>query len=240
MYGSRTAYTALMIVAAVVATWFVSKRQQTLRLSPSERWTILASGFVGATFAAKLPFLLFGLTSGPWWTTWLGDGKTILWGLVGGYVGVEVGKSMMDIRTKTGDTFVVGIAVAIAIGRIGCLLFGCCFGTPTDLPWGVCFSTAADGGTIPRHPTQIYESIFHLAFAALAAYAIRRDWLQGDWMPMYLIAYCSYRFSSEFIRPEMKLIGGLTFYQLSAIVISTGMIAVLVRRHRDKKAVHAG
>ena len=232
MVESRLAYTGLMIVAACLAAWLLARSQRTLNLRRSQRWTILASGFVGATFAAKLPFLLFGLASGPWWTSWLGDGKTILWGLVGGYVGVEVGKSMLDMRTKTGDTFVVAIAIAIAVGRIGCLLFGCCYGTPTSLPWGICFTTAEDAGTIARHPTQVYESLFHIAFAMLAVYGIRRGLLIGDWMPIYLIAYCIYRFISEFIRPELRLIAGLTFYQLSAIVIALGMIAVLAHRHR--------
>lgn len=219
-----------MVAAAVVATILVRLQQKTLRLSASERWTILASAFVGATFAAKLPFLVLGQASGPWWATWLGDGKTILWGLVGGYVGVEVGKLMVNVRTRTGDTFVIGIATAIGIGRIGCLLFGCCYGTPTDLPWGVRFATAEDQGALLRHPTQVYESTFHLAFACFAAYGIGRGWLKQNWMPVYLIAYCIYRFLSEFIRPEPAMLVGFTFYQLSAVVIAVGMSIVLLKR----------
>ena len=209
-------------------------------MSRAERLTIVASGFVGATFAAKLPFLILGHEGGPWWTGWLADGKTVLWALAGGYLGVEVGKAMLDIRTKTGDTFVVGVAIAIGIGRIGCLLFGCCYGTPTDLPWGICFITAADGGTLARHPTQIYESIFHFAFAGVAAFGIGRNWRKGDWMPMYLIAYCVYRFASEFIRPEVRLFAGLTFYQLSAVVIALAMALVMLHRHRTTAPQGAG
>ena len=232
MTGSRLAYTLLMIAAAVVATWLVSRRQRSLSLKASDRWTILASGFVGATFSAKAPFLLFGQLGGPLWAPWLGDGKTILWGLAGGYLGVEVGKYMVGVRVRTGDTFVVGIALAIAIGRIGCLLFGCCYGLPTNLPWGICFVTAEDGGLIPRHPTQIYESLFHLFFAGVAAVGIQRRWLVGDWMPVYLIGYCVYRFVSEWVRPEARIAMGLTFYQLSALVIAAAMTMVLLHRHR--------
>ncbi len=79
---------------------------------------------------------------------------------------------MMQIKVRTGDSFVVGIAAAIAVGRFGCLLFGCCYGLPTTLPWGIGFPSAEDGGTIPRHPTQLYESLFHLSFATLAALAL--------------------------------------------------------------------
>lgn len=234
MLESRIAYACVMIIAACVATKIVARNQQSLGMTRAERLTLIASGFVGASFAAKLPFLLLGSDIGPWWTTWLGDGKTILWALVGGYVGVEAGKAMLDIRIRTGDSFVVGIAVAIAVGRIGCLLFGCCFGTPTELPWGICFATAEDGGMIARHPTQLYESLFHLAFAVIAAYGTSRTWLTGDWMPVYLIAYCVYRFVSEFIRPELRLLAGLTFYQLSAIAIALSMTTVLWQRHRQR------
>lgn len=230
MLGSRLAYGLLMVAAAVVATMLVRRQQKSLPLSVSERWTILASGFVGATFAAKLPFLILGQASGPWWATWLGDGKTILWGLVGGYVGVEIGKFMVDVRTRTGDTFVVGIATAVGIGRIGCLLFGCCYGTPTDLRLGVRFSTAEDHGVLLRHPAQAYESVFHLAFACVAAYGIGRGWWKQNWMPVYLIAYCVYRFVSEFIRPEPVMLIGFTFYQLSAVLIAFGMSIVLLKR----------
>lgn len=113
MLGSRFAYALLMLVAAVVATLLIRRRQKTLSLSASQRWTILGSRFVGATFAAKLPFLIFGQSSGPWWATWLGDGKTILWGLVGGYVGVEVGEAMWEVRTRTGDTFVIEVSLIL-------------------------------------------------------------------------------------------------------------------------------
>lgn len=231
MLESRVAYTAMMVLAAMVATWLISRGQRSLALKRSDRWTLLASGFIGATFAAKMPFILFGQVDGPLWTSWLGDGKTILWGLAGGYLGVELGKLMTGVRTRTGDSFVVGIALAIAIGRIGCFLFGCCFGMPTDLPWGVCFANAEDGGTIPRHPTQIYETLFHLTFAGLAATGIRQSRFIGNWMPIYLIAYCGYRFITEWIRPEAKILGGLTFYQLSAVLIATAMSCVLLKRH---------
>jgi len=231
MIGSRIAYAFLMIAAAGVATWLVRRQQVALPLSRSERWTILASAFVGASFAAKMPFILFSQPSGPWWATWLGDGKTLLWGLAGGYVGVEVGKMMMDVRTRTGDTFVVGIATAIGVGRIGCLLFGCCYGTPTDLPWGVRFMTADDGGLIPRHPTQVYESLFHFSFAVTAAIWMRRRAFVGDWMPIYLIAYCAFRFGSEFVRPEERLLVGLTFYQWSSLAIAASMMLILAYRH---------
>jgi len=237
--GSRIGYTIFMLIAAVLAGMILRKRQRGLPLPAGDKWTLAISGVVGATLAAKLPFWFFAQTLSPAilpfpGTGWIADGKTILWALAGGYLGVEVGKWMLDIRIRTGDTFVVAVAVAVGVGRLGCLVYGCCHGTPTDLPWGIRFPIADDGGTIARHPTQIYEAIFHLAFAAIAAWAIGRKWMVGDWMPLYLIGYATYRFFSEFIRAEAPWIAGLTFYQISALPIAGVMLAIVVWRRIDR------
>ena len=65
----------------------------------------------------------------------------------------------------TCDAFAPGIAAGQAVGRLGCLLAGCCYGHPTDAPWGVTFTNplaAANVGTpldVSLHPTQLYESV---------------------------------------------------------------------------------
>ncbi len=41
------------------------------------------------------------------------------------------------------DILAIGLVLALAFGRIGCFLNGCCFGKPTDLPWGVRFPYAS-------------------------------------------------------------------------------------------------
>jgi phosphatidylglycerol:prolipoprotein diacylglycerol transferase len=37
------------------------------------------------------------------------------------------------------DALAIGLVAALVFGRIGCFLNGCCYGKPTDLPWGVRF-----------------------------------------------------------------------------------------------------
>ena len=159
---------------------------------------------------AKIPFLF-----GDWETflsgaVWFSNGKTILTGLAGGYVGVELAKKTMDIQTGTGDSFVVPVAVAIGIGRMGCFYAGCCHGVPTDLPWGIVYSVVDEQA---RHPTQIYETIFHLGFAGIAIWLASRKILEGDRFKLYLVSYASYRFLTEWIRPEPKVLWGLTAYR---------------------------
>jgi phosphatidylglycerol:prolipoprotein diacylglycerol transferase len=211
-------YTLVMLAAVAVMSLLLKRWQARLPLVWWQKLGIGMGGFCGAMIGAKLPFALTdwtGLASG---TAWLADGKTIMFGIVGGYFGVEVAKWTMDIRIKTGDTFAVPVAVGVAIGRLACFVGGCCYGTPTSLPWGVCFQRSGD--SLPRHPTQLYEAAFHLVIAGVLSALQQRGMLRGQLIKLYILAYLAYRFLTEFIRPETRLLLGLTAYQWTAIALA--------------------
>lgn len=235
MFASRFAYTFFMIVAALVAGFLVRNRQRGLGIESGQKLAIATGGLIGATVAARLPFLI-GVGGGDTLSLfWMGDGKTILWGLAGGYLGVEIAKWTMSVRHSTGDTFVVPVAIAVAIGRLGCLFYGCCYGIATNQSWGFRFPTAPDAGALLRHPTQLYEIAFHATFASLAWIGISNrqfsPLFHGSWMPLYLLSYAIYRFTSEFWRPEPPSVFGLTFYQCSAIFIGASFATLLMIRY---------
>ncbi|GAA4468178.1 prolipoprotein diacylglyceryl transferase [Novipirellula rosea] len=239
MFQSRIAYAVCMGFAAAIAAYWIRRRQRSMELDTAQRLGILVGGLVGATVAAKLPFLLAGTYAGgnPL-DLWFSDGKTVLWGLAGGYLGVEFAKWTFYVRVSTGDTFVIPVAIAIAIGRIGCLLYGCCYGVATNQSWGLRFSAAEDGGLLLRHPAQLYEFAFHVLFACVAGYGIRNGKGTPHWMLLYLIAYATFRFVSESWRPEPPLAGGLTFYQWSSLGIGVGFSALLLwRLHVEKMTI---
>ncbi|MEM6472896.1 MAG: prolipoprotein diacylglyceryl transferase family protein [Planctomycetota bacterium] len=225
MDNGRIGYFIAMVVATIAAG-LLYRRDNRSTLSTEQRLGIAIGGVVGATFFAKLPFLF---SSGSPAAFWFGDGKTVLWGLAGGYLGVEVAKWSLYVRCRTGDRFVVPVAVAIGLGRFGCLFNGCCYGVPTDGSWG--FSSAVFASdTVARHPAPLYESVFHLAFAAAAAIGTRRGLCRDLWMLIYLVSYCVFRFVSETWRCEPELAYGLTFYQYSSIVIGFIFSLLLIRR----------
>jgi phosphatidylglycerol:prolipoprotein diacylglycerol transferase len=204
-------YPLIMLAALVVGLALSRGTQARLPLSATQKWSLALGAFCGGMLGAKLPFALAD-PRGPLCTqAWLADGKTILFGLVGGYLGVEIAKALADVRVKTGDSFAVPVATAIGIGRLGCYVGKCCFGLPTSLPWGVDF-----GDGVPRHPTQLYEVAFHLTAAVVLWQCDRQDWFPRQRFKLYLIAYCGYRFATEFLRPEVPLWGGLTGYQWAA------------------------
>lgn len=206
------------IMLASVSTGVLLSRRYKANL-PFDRfskfWIGLAA-FTGAILTAKLPYLIPGLPGFKDAENLLIGGKTILFGMVGGYFGVELAKYHIGLKTKTGDSFVVPVAASIAIGRLACFCGGCCYGTETSLPWGVVFP-AID--KMARHPTQIYEFFFHVTAAVVAAALIRRKLFVGNVIKLYFISYFCYRFLTEFIRPEARIIGGLTAYQWTTLVL---------------------
>ena len=218
-----SAYVAIMLGA--VATGVVVRRfaAPPSPLPRSQQWALIAGAIIGGTIAAKIPWLVMdpaGLMNG---TVWINDGRTLTFGLIGGYLGVEVTKLSLGVRTKTGDSFAVPLAATIAVGRLGCFVAGCCYGVPTSLPWAVRFD---DG--IPRHPTQLYELIFHAASAVVLYQLAKREQFTRQRVKLYMIAYFVYRFMTEFIRPEPRLAGGLTLYQLASLG-AIALFAVLWR-----------
>jgi phosphatidylglycerol---prolipoprotein diacylglyceryl transferase len=222
MMPQRLCYSFFMFLALAVfllARHFLPKPASLTALPVWKRVALALAAFCGGVLGAKLPF---ALSSGAgWWTeaAWLSDGKTIVTGLAAAYLAVELTKLVLGIRIKTGDTFALPLALALAVGRWGCFFNGCCYGTETDLPWGVNF-----GDGILRHPTQIYESLFHFSMALVLWQIMSRDALRRQRLKLYLIAYALYRFATEFIRPEPVWWLGLTFYQCAALLLAMALM----------------
>jgi phosphatidylglycerol:prolipoprotein diacylglycerol transferase len=146
---------------------------------------------------------------------------------------------------QTCDVFAPGISLGHAIGRIGCLLAGCCYGRVTDVPWAVTFhspAAAANVGTplgVPLHPTQLYETGAELVILAFLlstekrgrAFAGRTFWL-------YLLLYGVTRFAIEFFRgdPRGLVFGALTTSQFISVVLVPLSLAMLVWLSRQPQA----
>ncbi|QDT39823.1 prolipoprotein diacylglyceryl transferase [Stratiformator vulcanicus] len=226
------AYPLIMLCAVAAGILLSRGQRKSLGLSRAERFAIALGAFCGAMVGAKVPFLLYDLEGFATGTAWLASGKTILGGLVGGYLGVELAKWSVDVKVSTGDTYAVAVPTSIAIGRLGCFVAGCCFGTPSAMPWAVTF-----GELGRRHPTQLYESAFHL-LCAIALWGLRRDgMLRGHLIQLYIIGYCGYRFATEFIRPEPRLWGGLTGYQWAAGAIMMLLVGLWIWQSRSASAL---
>lgn len=138
-----------------------------------------------------------------------------------------------------GDVGAPAWAIAYVIGRFGCLFNGCCYGGVCSLPWALRFPDEAHPGmlTPPSHPTQIYSSIFNLAFFFLLLAWERRPRRDGELFFGYLAMYGFYRFIVETFRvgaTALLISGtGLTLTHIvSALMIILGVTAIVLLRKR--------
>ncbi len=205
-------YSLLMIVGIAITLFFwvrLAKKDSRLLLI---YLSALAGGFIGAkvVYIAVEGRLHFG--SRDMWLQ-LATGKTILGALPGGYLTVEVAKCALGYRRRTGDWFAVIAPIGILLGRIGCLIHGCCGGRVCEASW----FTIKDANGIPRWPAVPAEIAFNAA--ALIAVLTLRQWkiLPGQHFHLYLIAYGLFRFFHEFLRDTPRVVGGWSGYQFAAL-----------------------
>jgi phosphatidylglycerol:prolipoprotein diacylglycerol transferase len=130
-----------------------------------------------------------------------------------------------------GDAAAPGLPLALAVGRIGCFLAGCCYGLPTDGPLGMVFPLADSDA--PRHATQLYEALGHLALAVLVAWVHRKRTRDGQTMLVFLLGYVALRFALDFLRAPIggdwvpgPLVSGHVYALIAGVVGVIGLGAV--------------
>ena len=178
---------------------------------------------VGCVFGAFIGSKLLAWAESPmeYWAqradprAWMG-GKTIVGGLLGGWIGVEIAKWRLGIKHSTGDLFVFPLILGMCIGRVGCFLTGLpdkTYGVHTALPWGVDFGDGA------RHPTQIYEIIFLilLGFGIWISERITGRGVNGRRFRLFMLGYLAFRLAVEFIKPRFAPYVGLSAIQVASV-----------------------
>jgi phosphatidylglycerol---prolipoprotein diacylglyceryl transferase len=213
-------FESLAYVTAFLLFLRLRKRQGD-QLSDDSRWWVISAAVVGAALGSRL-LGWFENIHAPWYTA----GKTIVGGLAGGLIAVEITKKRLNITSATGDLFVFPLIVGIAIGRIGCFLTGLAddtYGTATTLPWGIDF-----GDGIPRHPTQLYEILFLSALGLALTLYSRRSHLQGDVFKLFMAGYMGWRLAIDFLKPGERIFG-LTTIQLTCVLVLIYYMPHLVR-----------
>jgi phosphatidylglycerol---prolipoprotein diacylglyceryl transferase len=205
----HTVFDLLAVVTAVAIFCFLPLPQtstaQPWKLHPSYVSFASLGMMVGALAAGTANLFLSGYAE---------IGKSLLGGLAGAIMVVEILKRRLGITGSTGLRFAAPLAAAIAIGRIGCFFAGMedrTYGTQTDLPWGHDF-----GDRISRHPVQLYEAIAMVVFLVVFLAMLRRGYRIAASTGFYLFVgvYAAQRFLWEFIKPYGTVIGPFNLFHL--------------------------
>src|SRR6185295_4209770 len=131
------------------------------------------------------------------------------------------------------------IALGYVFGRFGCLMNGCCYGCPTDLPWAIHFPPDHATNGVGVHPTQIYDSFLNAGLYAGLAWLYRHKRFDGQVFAAYLMTYAVLRALVESLRgdyPVYYLGGWATPAQLISVAIFTvGLILYWKLSHPQPK-----
>ena len=256
-------YGFMIFVGFSTATLLAARRVQTVGLSADVIWDLmmwlLIPGLIGAriiylmqygqqVFAGKSGAALLVAPFALW------DGGIVFYGcIIGGVIGLLVYCRRRKIDPLVlADVIAPSLFVGEGFGRIGCFLYGCCFGAECNLPWSVQFppdsitferlvqrgTIPADAlSTVPLHPTQIYSSVAAFLLAGLLAWFYRRRPFDGAVLAMAWIIYPVNRYVLEIYRDDEpgRLGLALTFSQLMSIgLLVTGVAAMWWFSKRNK------
>jgi len=165
-----------------------------------------------------------------------GTGATFYGGLIGGaatFLAIYfiAGHFVFKDKVHVGRIFDVtdgaaaAIVIAHSLGRIGCLMAGCCHGSITESWCGV-YMVGLNAKVIP---IQLFEALFLFALFVLFVVRIRHQ--KSYNMPIYMIAYGVWRFFVEYLRSDDRgstFVSFLSPSQLTAVLMIIGGVALIL------------
>jgi phosphatidylglycerol---prolipoprotein diacylglyceryl transferase len=188
-------------------------------ISSSNRLSIILGAAVGALLGSRIMGFLENPVIGSTGVSLLYfyNVKTIMGGLFGGLLGVEIMKWKIKEKQSSGDLFTLPVIVGIFIGRIGCFLSG-----TKEFTYGktTAFITGIDlGDGLKRHPIVLYELVFLvMLFFVLKRLYNRKTLENGLLFKLFMLSYFGFRFFIEFIKPNIFFLLGLSSIQWLCII----------------------
>jgi phosphatidylglycerol:prolipoprotein diacylglycerol transferase len=245
--GPLTFYTYgfMMAIAFIVATFIARYEVVRKGFKPELAYDLAIMALVGGLAGARI-FYVFGH-----WSQFVAAPLSILaiwqggfvWygGLIGGAAIILIWLRRKELKTLVvADIVAPGLAIGAAIGRLGCLANGCCYGVRTTLPWGIVYTNplaVARPLGEPLHPTQLYEFAYNLVIFSMI-WAVRKQVKQeGFIFWLYLSSYGFFRFLVEFVRVNPKIALGMSASQLFSLLLLILAATMLFTSYFFKGAV---
>lgn len=253
------AYGVMAVLGYLVGMYFITKEAGRNKIEPILIQSLSMWIIVGMLIGARIWYVLEN------WYQFSGDLLSIfkLWeggmvfygGFIGGFVGgiLFIRLANLPLR-KIMDITAPGVAIAIAIGRIGCFLNGCCYGRITDSSAGVCFParwyppayvehlqrgliTSGAEQSLPVIPTQLISS-FNLFLIFLILWNIRKKkFFNGFLFTLFIGLYGLQRFITDFFRHYSEnalILKYLSLSQVLSIFLIITSIVVISIGYRKK------
>ena len=168
---------------------------------------------------------------------WQG-GLTLYGGVVAGTVAGLLAARQMSLPMWTvADALTPAFALGMVFGRVGCFLNGCCYGTPTSLPWGVSFPADSfaglEFGNARVHPSQLYFALAGLALLGITWPLRKRFRVPGTLFWTFLLLFALIRIPLDATRayePEATLfaLGSVEARESQVTSLTLALFAMLM------------
>ena len=229
-----TSFGAMVMVGALVGLWIFSRELRRSKL-PEGAVDAALAGVLGGMAGAKLLWFSEHLGEGPWQDLLFSRGGMSWFGGFAG--GVLAGLVVMRVKRLPVIAVLAAatpaLAIGHAIGRVGCLLVGDDYGSPTELPWGIAFPQGLPPTDVPVHPTMMYEAIALMPAAWLLIRWRRQGVADHVVLGRYLMLAGGIRFVIEFLRINERVVGPLSVAHIASLL---AFAAGLVLAGRQKRA----
>jgi prolipoprotein diacylglyceryltransferase len=144
---------------------------------------------------------------------------------------VEITKKLVGITRSTGDAFAVAVPLSLGVGRIACLLGGCCYGTASQVAWAVHLAGSS------RHPVQLYEAALDVALAAMIYRVREQPRREGDLFKLSLLGYAAIRVVLDPFRGDARVwLGPVSAVQITCLLAGVVLLWAL---RRAPRTIHA-
>ena len=243
-------YGIMMALAFVAGLWTATRRARLVNVSGDSvadvtLWLMVGS-IIGARFVYVTTYWKQEFANQPLSEIFMIQHGGLVY--YGGLIGATVaGVGYLAWKKlpvwKVADIIAPSIALGSVFGRVGCLLNGCCYGRPCDLPWAIHFPADHETHGVGVHPTEVYDGLLNLILYLSLAWLFRRRKFDGQIFALYLVGYAICRFIVEFFRgdypPDHIHDGLFTSAQLlSPVILAAGIALWFWRSHQKREKVN--
>lgn len=203
------AYGVFVTIGFLLALLLATRRAASEGVDPKDvqdlAFWMLVGGIAGARFYYVVQHWAY-FSKNPLEVLYLWrGGLAIIGGIVAGALaGVAFCRKRRLPVLRMFDLVAWVLPLAQAVGRLGCLFAGCCYGKPCHLPWAIVFKDPHSLGPIgvPLHPTEVYHMLANLMVFGALTLRYKRRAFEGEILSLYLVFYSAGRFLVEFFRGD--------------------------------------
>jgi phosphatidylglycerol:prolipoprotein diacylglycerol transferase len=227
-------YGLMLVIGFMLSSWLACQQAKRTGMDPDTIFNLVFIAFVSGVAGARVFYVLDNFSyylSHPVEIIMLQRGG-LAWfgGLISGTISAVIYIKVKKLSVyRTLDLVVPFVALAQALGRIGCLLNGCCYGRQAEA-----------GLYFPNHeailiPTQLYSTLLLLVIYVILRNLQDKPHRQGEVFYAYLLLYSLKRFFIEFLRADTpRTFGNLTIFHILSIALFIVSVSGLVIINKKK------